>query len=338
MPKYSDWIKGAHSAYQVGKAVYNGVTTAKNAYTKYKSRKPKPTAKPKRRVTYRRASTKDSTIAPNKNYVFGRRPRINTNFIKKVRAAVSNKDVYNNIYSVSASASIGTCVYTQVGTVYDPNDYNAMSQVINAGASTSTTKFEINSATLTSQISNCSTNSSYLRVYLCAARNDIPYISGLTNTTSILTDGFTESGGNSSDVSQTAFQSSAFVQHFKIIKVQDIQFRPGEVRKFTIRRNKARLVNMARTFNSSNTRILLMEKGSMFFLFQQWGDVINDSITKTNVNLDATKFDFVSYRRYDFSWSQNWKTVVTSTSSLPTITTAEEVNDLTGATQTTTQA
>lgn len=322
-----------------GKGLYNRAHVPARKVT-YKVRAPKPYNKTKTNRKTKTKNTNDGTIAPNRNYIHGRPNKISKKFQMKCREAVSNVNTQVLASSTAVTTAIGLCGYYVSPMLIDPIDCQTMNLHIAGGGQTR--RYVIKDSNLSCQISNCSNNSSYLRVYECVARQDTPVNSGLgyLSPKDYLTVGWTDAGLTSmaTNIAGTAFSSPAFVTHFKISKVSTIQFRPGEVRRIVLADKSSFLCNAERYEAGGSLTLMSFAKRTRFFVFQQWGDVINDSSVKTNVNIDATKFDYVFTKRYQFQWNNDYDNTLFTSSTLPTITTAEEINDLTGAVQNSAEA
>lgn len=278
-------------------------------------------------------------------FVHGRAPKTSTKFINKVRLAVEAKNVYLTNSTYRMPTTVGTCDYIQGPQINDPTTLNAINANMAGGGVNE--KFQVISATSVAQVTNMSNASSFVRVYECMCRQDTPAnITGSsiggTPWVYLYDEGMTDlpSAGSASanDLSSTLFMSTEFTTRCSILKVKTVEFRPGETRRFTLVDKKPWVLNMARIVDGTGLLLCGLAKRTRFLIFQVWGDTADSTTgTVTTTSVTATSLSVVQNNRYEYSWTQDYSNNIYRGTALPTtLTTATDINDLTGATQVTT--
>lgn len=269
---------------------------------------------------------------PKKNMVIrhGSQMQMSKDFIRKVRQAVSSVNTYQLVTPSAILSPIGQCIYSFT-TLNQCSDLLAIAALI--PSTNNTQKYTLLDSEVDCNITNQSSGQAYLRVYEVIPRHDCP--GALGNVLAPLYQGFTDTGyaANSTNINSTAFQSPQFTTWYKILKVRTIEFAPGQNMKLTLKDLKSRVINLEHLQTTAYLAGVMRS-----FVFQQWGQAVNDSVTKTNVSTDATKFDFVFTSRYHYTYTPDTTNTVTNAGTLGTVNVAEYIQPLTGAVITDTEA
>jgi len=126
------------------------------------------------------------------------------------------------------------------------------------------------------------------------------------------------------DVYQKPFRSEFFTNFYNVLNVQRVELSPGSTHKHTVRYHL-------------NTKILGFKLEPFVYLknytnFQMYvvsGTPVNDSTVLTNVSTSTVALDVVRKLVYNFTLSNQARTQIVNTSSLPTITAANVITDTT---------
>nr|WAE42999.1 MAG: capsid protein [Cressdnaviricota sp.] len=282
---------------------------------------------PRRRRDYtkRRPGPAWSPAAPQKSLVFshGRKLKVNQKFQRKVRQAIQQINTYQYSATACSIGSIGQCLYSN-GDLNKVTDLAAILALVTGN--NNTTKYQLLDSQMDINITNQSSGQAFLRIYEVVPRHDVP--SALGSTVAIMNTGFTDNGytANNTNLNSTLFQSTSFCNWFKILKVRTLEFAPGQCKKISLINRRSKVINAEHLFSTGY--LTGLHKGLMF---QQWGQAVNDSVNKTNVSTDGTKFDMVYTLRYHYSWMTPTTNAISNTTALSTVNTAEYIQPLTGA-------
>nr|WAE42991.1 MAG: capsid protein [Cressdnaviricota sp.] len=262
------------------------------------------------------------SIRPGVTFSHGRRSKLSPKFIKKCREAVSNVDTYLFKQSIAQTSAIGQCTYSFTAPLFSTLDVEGMNTHTSGGVPT--TKFLVKDATQQVMLANMTSVAAYIRIYECKPRQVIPLTAGIGSLPALLAAGFTDSGDTPAiqDIAGTAFQSSSFTAWVKVLKVRNLVLQPGENMTVYLKVNNPTLVNMETMFPGSATNVIVPRQ-ARFFLFQQWGGIVNDSVLTNNVSTGSTKVDFAITSRYNYQWSSDYDSNVYTSGTFATVTTGE---------------
>ena len=268
---------------------------------------------------------------PITTFKHGKQQKINKKFINKVRQAVSSADTYQTKNSIAIFGQYGECAYSISPVLYGTDDMSNIANLL--GASNATKRFQIRDGNLHTSITNQSSGVCCMRVYECQFRYDVPYSPPYSDPLLIANRGWVDAGypNNKIDLSSTVFSSPAFCSRFKVLNVRQIELNAGETKHIVVSNRSPTIIDMERYATGGTSYSIIGTKTARFLMFQQWGQVVNDATTTTNVSTDRTKVDFLFGRRYTYTWTSDYTNTLTSTSSVPTITTAQYINETTGA-------
>lgn len=332
MPKHSKFSTYRNTA--LAKAAYG---VGKHLYSKYAASKPNGVTK---RRPYTKAKSKSGGRTGGRlgaarhqgplTFTRGRRMMPSTAFIKKVREACAQPNVLLDTIPYQTIGGIGLAAWTVPPPLYNIGDL--LNQATHYSGANATTKYLIRDASLTINLTNASSGVCLLRCYFYVPRRDVPLSSTVTSIGTLVSQGFTDSGSAAAltNITSTLFGSASFVTWCKITKVRLIRLAPGETKTVNIIQRSPKLIN-TETLQPGGTNWLMIPRQAMGIAFQQFGQTVNDSTTTTAVSTDGTKVNFVCNYRYRFQVGSDISTTIFSGSSLGTVTTAQYINEDTGA-------
>lgn len=174
------------------------------------------------------------------------------------------------------------------------------------GLPNETMRYDISSMSSTVQLSNDTTQPTFVRAYLCKARRDIPNNQSLGEAFNVnvnqnngyLHQGWLNAPATPADYGQdpavTLFSNPKFVAYWSIKSVTMHQLAPGEQKEFSISVNKPRRITAELVSDYTYLR------GTEFFIFQHWGSVGVQSGEDGGVGLTNSRLDFVVKKNYHF--------------------------------------
>lgn len=228
-----------------------------------------------------------------------------------------------------ATANDGECRYFIASSqLLATGDRRGMATLSGASVSDEdTTRYIIKDMSLTTQISNASTQSVYVRVYYMSARRDVPTdntsaaeLGETVNTASNpsigrLYTGFLDNAlpntQTVTDLSLTLFSNPYICSYFKIKKVETYQMAPGANKEFKINVNKPRYINNEVFADTQYPR------GAPLLVFQMWGSVGSVPVVG-NVSTTLARVNFVTKRLYNYQYVSPNRSRVSHSDNLPT--------------------
>lgn len=236
----------------------------------------------------------------------GKSAKLKAGFVSRVKIATSNPNTYIFKSMATNTAPNGTCDYNVTPMLYAYPEIILMQQKI---SNQSTLKYTIESVSLRTEIVNMDNSQCNMTVYECEARHDIP-VSG-NNVYTILTQGFTDAGalttlngGGIADISATPFQSTEFVEAFKILRSYQLKFNAGEQKVLTLVDKSPCNINMARWQSTGAGQLIqLIQKRSKFLLIKNWGQPAVEALVHTTAGMTGSTLSFSHTLRYDYRWS-----------------------------------
>lgn len=125
-------------------------------------------------------------------------------------------------------------------------------------------------------------------------------------------------GGLSSNiVGLDLYQYPTFTEYFKVLSKKRIQLGPGEVQTFTLHKRNVRRIKS--TYEGDDTDLIGAKGLGMFTVFGARGAPSNDSTTKTSATTTSNSLalDFVTSRRYTYTWIQDINNDMYGVNNLP---------------------
>lgn len=194
-------------------------------------------------------------------------------FVAKVFAATARVNTWNSDVAtkVVGSANGQTVVFQGTATLDNPTHISILGRLNNdqVGDSITTKGYYLEKVTNRSEVANISEFRIKLRSYLCVARRDLDFAAtqlyglGFTNNSSL----------NGTELSATPYQSTDFVQSFKIIATKNQHIAPG-ASKFFVNSQKHMDMSKANTILNQCTTM----KGAMVWLHLMEGALGMDSV------------------------------------------------------------
>jgi len=164
-----------------------------------------------------------------------------------------------------------------------------------------TFKFIVESGSQECEVSNMANSMLHARSYLCRTRRDVP-AAVYANYPALLQAGFTAAGRAAAitDTDSTLFQSTYFVDYFKIIRTMKYQLNPGETKHLRFRHTRPRLIN-SELIASANT---LAAGGTTFiWVTQIWGGAAGDSTVANACAIGPASAGFITRERYSYRFN-----------------------------------
>ena len=319
-----------------------------NMYGRYKKSKSKPKSqiKLKKNISYTQPKRRrpgrvshSNTAQPVEVFKHGKKPYVNKKFIQAVRQAITSTDTLQRVASTASLSNIGHCKYVQSPVLLG---VDAIHQIaLHLPTTNDTNRFTVKDSLLDVSLTNQSVGVACMRVYECEFRHDVPYTGSYLTPEAILNRGWIDAGysGNSTDITSTVFTSPAFTTWFKVITVRKYELNAGETKHLILKDSSPFTLTKERyAVGGTAFSIQGFRRRSKFFIFQQWGQVVNDLTDTSIVSTDATKIDFVYTQRYNYTWCDDITNNVYKEGSLGNVITARFVNEASGAVTTDAQA
>jgi len=229
------------------------------------------------------------------------------NYFNPVSSTVS----LDAISTLSVPVALQLSIYSQ-----SPN-----SMGINTGAVENSygwaPKFYVMDTVITTTLSNCANHPVMVDVYVCQARNDIPYLEGGNNPLYIMEEGFRQNRETIEDGSVgmtsnalTPYNSQRFVECFKIVSVKKHQLLPGRPKSFTLRKRKPVHWNMSRFYSmgvdstiAGAVRTIALRQHTVFHVFKVTPPLGTTTANPTGVVQLNSKIMW--YTETKHSWQRN---------------------------------
>lgn len=135
----------------------------------------------------------------------------------------------------------------------------------------------------------------------------------------------------------TPYQSKKFTQRWRVLKVRKFTLSSGAIHQHRIEMYPKHKINAERVNNTASAGtgtgggIIGVRGMTSTCMFVTLGGLVNDTVSTVNVGTAATGLDILSVVKYDFMGIGADQTLYSKTSSFGTITTAELMNEKTGA-------
>lgn len=176
-------------------------------------------------------------------------------------------------------------------TTFTVDDALAIANAINAGellgAGTLNQRFYFQGSVSTYQYMNACNAPVTLETWECMIRNDIPFVSGVTNLYSMLSDGWIQAGITDANtrLDITPYQSPLFCENIKIGKHRKVVIQPGQTSRIVLRQKHKFRVNAGKyvapadetsTF-LTGAQLYMFIKGGRFLVHRFWCGAANVS-------------------------------------------------------------
>jgi len=270
-------------------------------------------------------------VSPDLHYNHGKATRYSDKFSRKVREAAAAIDTQTIKGTMQMTSNIGQCNYAVPHLLYDPDHMVTLNSHLSGYPDG---KFLVRNAISTIQLANARNSCANIRIYECQARTDVPYQSGAYVTPyNYLITGWTDAGLASTlnDIAGNAFSSSAFCTWFKVLDVKVITLNPGECKRLTLEDKQSTSINMERWHPGGSKLSIAHARKTKFFLFQYWGQTVNDSVTEALVSTDAVKIDCLHTVKYTFQYVLDQNKTNYTSGALDAVAIPEFVNENTSA-------
>jgi len=261
-----------------------------------------------------------------------------------VAATIKRSGAQNNLLEVNSyrmTCPIGQQIVQDYpifsgGTFTQSNSFSDIAAIVSlVGGSTvgttkptTTTRVLLESAYVKNMITNATDTNCHLTVYDIMARRDSSIEPVFGWNTGLLDS--SAGSNNSYALGGTPFTSSLFTSEFRVVKQQKVALPPGTTHAHVVnyRPNKV--------FNAEILRESVGTLGglTMYTMFVAHGSPIDDSVNNSLVSTSACVLNVVQTKQLRYTWVADTQNNFTSFNYLNTITTANVMNEESGAVET----
>lgn len=254
-------------------------------------------------------------------------------YLNRMYRAIGTKQKYQKNQALRINGSVGQCGVSFV-THWDPATLNTLYNNQYVGTASATFGLYLQKMNCVVTIQNADANDAIVWIYSLVLRNDA---STSMNPVNDWQQGLLDAGGatNTLYANCTPFQSKKFCERWKVYNVQKFTLSSGAVHEHIVSSTPYHKLNKER-FTSTGTGGTLGATSGIRYLTSCTmivcvGALVNDSTNKSNIANGQSALDVTAMWRYQTCGINDDSTLYKSDVSVPTINTANLIQEKTGA-------